>query len=70
MVFLAMFQTCEVAKSGMIKLYLCVSEIMHASKQTKYVHCSLYANFKKYLYMSICFMTKKDHFKQKLLLWP
>ena len=47
MVFLAMFQTCEVAKSGMIKLYLCVSEIMHASKQTKYVHCSLYANFKK-----------------------
>ena len=34
-------RTCEVVKSSTIKLYLCVSDVIHANVQTKYVHCGL-----------------------------
>ena len=42
----------------------------YTKEQTKYVNCGLHVNFWSFLYMSFCFMMKKDHFKQKLLLWP
>ena len=63
-------RTCEVAKSWKIKLYLCINDVIHANKQTKYVNCGLCVNFWNFLYMWICFMMKKNHFEQKLLFWP
>ena len=39
----------EVAKSWTIKLYLCVSDVMHANEQTKYVNCGLHVNFWTFL---------------------
>ena len=36
----------------------------------KYVNYALHVGFWNCLYMSFCFMMKKDHSKQKLLLWP
>ena len=35
-------QTCEVAKSWTITLYLCVSDIIHVNEQTKYVTFGLH----------------------------
>ena len=42
-------QTCEVAKSWTIKLYLCVSDVIHAKEQTKFVNCGLHVNFWNFL---------------------
>ena len=60
-------QTYEVAK--LTKLYLDVSDIIHKNEHTKYAKCGLPVNFWIFLLMSFSFMTKKDHFKQNLLLW-
>ena len=38
-------RTCEVAKSWTIKLYHCISDVIHANEQTKYVNCGLHVNF-------------------------
>ena len=54
----------------MIKLYLDVSAIVHMNKHTKYPNYGLYVNFSNFLLMSFCFMMKKEHLTQKLLLWP
>ena len=43
---------------------------IHDKEQTKHANCGLHGNFWSFLLMSFCFMMKKDHFKQKLLLWP
>ena len=52
----------------MIKLYLNLSGVIHANKHTKYANCGLHVNFCNFLLMLFCFMMKKDHLKQKLLL--
>ena len=44
-VFNHFLRTCEVAKSWAIKLYHCVSDVIHANEQTKYVNCGLHVNF-------------------------
>ena len=38
-------------------------------EKTRHANCGLHANFGNFLLMQFCFMRKKDHFKQKLLLW-
>ena len=43
----------------MIKLYLDISDVIHANEGTKYAACG----------MQFCFMMKKDNFKQKLFVW-
>ena len=43
----------------MIKLYLDISDVIHANERTKYAACG----------MQFCFMMKKDNFKQKLFVW-
>ena len=48
----------------MIKLCLDASEVTHANEHTKHANCGLHINFPN------CFMMKKDHVKQNLLLWP
>ena len=63
-------RTYEVAKFWMIELYLNVSDIMNANSHTKHANCGLRVNFWNFLLMYFCFMMEKDHFKQKLLLWP
>ena len=71
MVFFDHFsRTYEVAKFRIIKLYLDVSDVTHANEHTKHANCSLYVNLWNFWLMPSCFMMKKDHFKQKLLLWP
>ena len=60
----------ELVKSLTIKLYHWVSDVIRTNEQTKYVTCDLNVNFWNFLQMPFCFMTKKDHFKQKFLLWP
>ena len=68
MVFLSIFMvTYEVAKFYMIKLYLDAGDAIHANKHTKYANCG--SPVKVWIIMLFCFMMKKDHFKQKLLLW-
>ena len=54
----------------MIKLYIDVSDVIHADEHTKHANCRLYVNFWNFLLKPFYFMMKKDHFKQKLLLWP
>ena len=54
----------------MIKLCLDVSDVTHTNKHTKHANCGLHVNFWNFLLMPFCFMMKKDHFKQRLLLWP
>ena len=52
----------------MIRLYLDVSDVIHANEHTKYYNCELLVNC--WIFgNAICFMMKKNHFKQKLLLW-
>ena len=63
-------RTYEVGKFLMVKLYLNVSEIRHANEHKSYANCGLHVNFLNVLLISFCFMMKKDHFKQKLLLFP
>ena len=46
----------------MIKLYLGVSDVIHANEQTKYANCDLHVNFWNFLLMSFCLVTKKNHF--------
>ena len=54
----------------MIKLlYLDVSDVIPTNKHTKYANCGLDVNFRNFLLMPFCFMIKKDHFQQRLLLW-
>ena len=47
----------------MIKLYLDVSNVIHANKPTKNANCGLHINFCNFLLMRFCFMMKKDYFK-------
>ena len=56
--------SCEVFN---VKPYLNVRETIHTNEQTKHANCGLHGLRG---FMSFCFKTKKDHFKQKLLLWP
>ena len=46
-----------------------VTQYTRMSKK-KYVNYALHVGFWNCLYMSFCFMMKKDHSNQKLLLWP
>ena len=62
--------TYEVKKFWMVKLCLQVNNGIHANKHMKYANCDLLVNFWEFLLTSLCFMMKKDHFKQKLLLLP
>ena len=55
-------RTYEFAKFLMNKLYLDLSDVIHL------IH-GLYVNLWN-LFVSICFTMKKNHFKQKFLLWP
>ena len=48
---------------------LYASDVIHANEHTEYVNCDLRVNFLKFWLMSFCFVMRKDHFKQKLLLW-
>ena len=68
MVFLTIFHL-SICKVLNVKLYLDVSDSKHANEQTKHANCGLHGNFWSFLLISFCFMMKKDHFKQKLLLW-
>ena len=61
--------TYEVAKFWVVKLYLDVSDVIHANEHTKNANCDLPVNFWIFLLKSFCFMMKKNHFKQKLLFW-
>ena len=63
-------ETNEIAKFRMINFYLDVSDTLHANERTKQSNCLLHINIWNFLLMLLCFMMKKDHFKQKLLLWP
>ena len=63
-------RTCEVKKFWMIKLYLEVSDVIHANKHRKYANCILHVNFRRFLLMRLSFMIKKGHFKLKFVLWP
>ena len=54
----------------MIKLHLEVSDVTHANEYAKHANCGLHVNFWSFLIISFCFLMKKDHFKEKLLLWP
>ena len=63
-------RTCEVKKFWMIKLYLEVSDVIHANKHRKYANCVLHVNFRRFLLMRLSFMIKKGHFKLKFVLWP
>ena len=38
--------------------------------KNKYANCDLRVIFWNFLQISLCFVMTKDHFKQKLLLWP
>ena len=53
----------------MNKLYLDVSDVIHANEHTVCVNCGLHGSFWDFLLMSFCFMMKNNHVKQKLLLW-
>ena len=53
----------------MIKLRFDLSEAFHANEHTLYANCGLHIHFWNFWQMLFCFMMKKDHFKQKLLLW-
>ena len=53
----------------MIKLCLNVNDVIPANEHTYYTKFDLYINFSDFWLMPLCFMTKKDNFKQKLLLW-
>ena len=56
--------SCEVLN---VKPYLNVRDTIHTNEQTKHANCGLHGLRG---FMWFCFKTKKDHFKQKLLLWP
>ena len=51
----------------MIKLYLDMSDVSYTRINK---HNGLHVNFRKFLLILFCFMMKKDHFNQNLLLWP
>ena len=71
MVFLAIFHELKkVPKFWTNKLCLNISDIIHANEHTWCVNCGFHGNLWYFLLMLLCFMTKKDHFKQKFLLWP
>ena len=44
-------RTYEVGKIWMIKLYLLVSDVIHANEHTKYANCGLHANLWNFLLM-------------------
>ena len=66
--FVHFIRTYEFAKFWMIKLYLDISGIIHLNEHTKYVNSSLHINF--WIFLSFCFIMKKDHFRQKLASGP
>ena len=45
-------------------------DVIHANEHTKYANCGLPVKSWNFLLMSFCFMMKKDHFEQKMFLWP
>ena len=53
----------------MIILHLDVGHVIQANEHTNYPNKGLHVNFWNLLLMAFCFMMKKIHFKQKLLLW-
>ena len=69
-------RTYEVAKFWIIKLFLDVSDVIHAKEHKKHANRGLYVKFFlleffwNFLLMQFSFMMKKDNFKQKLLLYP
>ena len=70
MVFYSIFQ--ELMKLQSFEWLNCiphVSDVIHAKKHTKSANSGLPVNFWIFLLKSFCFMMKKYHFKQKLLLW-
>ena len=54
----------------MIRLCLGNSDVIHANERTQHANCGLLVNFWNLRLMSLCFITKKDHLKRKLLLSP
>ena len=54
----------------MIKQCFDFSDVISVNEHTFNANCGLHVNFWKILLSSFCFVTEKDHFKQKLLLWP
>ena len=61
-------RTYEVIKFWMVRLCLDASDVMYANEHALYANCGLYVKCWKFRLMPFCFMTKKDHFQQKLLL--
>ena len=53
----------------MIKLYLDVGDA-YTQRHTLYANCGLHVNLWKFWLIPFCFVMRKDHFKQKSLLWP
>ena len=62
-VFNHFLRSYQVKKFWMIKLYLDLSDVIHANKHTRYANCGLHINVWNFLFMRFCFMVKKDHFK-------
>ena len=55
---------------GKVSHPLAISIASCVSMFSKLFAISLYMNFYDFWFMPFCFMMKKNHFKQKLLLWP
>ena len=51
------------AKFLMNRLYLDVSDVMHANEDAIYGNCGLHINFRNFLLLTFCFTIKMDHFK-------
>ena len=58
-VFDHFYELYEVAKFRMVKLYLDVSDVIHANEHTKLAICALHVNLWNFLSMSFCFCNKK-----------
>ena len=69
-VFVHFLRAYEAVKFRIIKLYLDVNDVIHANEHPNYANCGLPVSFWIFLLMSLCFIVKKDHLKQTLLLSP
>ena len=69
-VFDYLSRTYEVAKFLMNTLHFDITDVMHANEYAIYANCGLHVNLWDFLLVPFCFKMKKDHFKQKFLLWP
>ena len=54
----------------MIKLCPDESNVIHANENIKSANYNLHANFWNFWSIYFCFVMKKNHFTEKLLLWP